>query len=203
LAKTEELNPRAKSIIEAAMNVFGEKGFHDSTISDIARAAGVSEATIYEYFEGKEDLLFTIPYKEIKETIAFLETMLRYIKGAENRLRAVIYCYFYAYSDDPNYSSLILLDIKHNRKFLQTEAYKMVSTIATIMLDCIKEGVSSGEFRPDLDPYLVRHMILGTIEHIFFRWHLRGRKDEMVDFVEPMLDIVFDGIRTGNAETAG
>jgi TetR/AcrR family transcriptional regulator, fatty acid metabolism regulator protein len=195
LSKIEELNPRATSIIEAAMSVFGEKGYHDSTISDIARAAGVSEATIYEYFEGKEDLLFTIPYKEIKETIAFLETMMRYIKGAENRLRAVIYCYFYAYNDNPNYSSLILLDIKHNRKFMKTDAYKMVSLIANIMLDCIREGISNGDFKPDLDPYLVRHIILGTMEHIFFRWHLRGRKDEMVDFVEPLLEIIFDGIR--------
>jgi TetR/AcrR family fatty acid metabolism transcriptional regulator len=195
LAKIEELSPRAKSIITAAMEVFGEKGYHDSTISDIARAAGVSEATIYEYFEGKEDLLFTIPYKEIKEIVEFLNTMMRYIKGPENRLRAVIYCYFYAYSDNPSYSSLILLDIKHNRKFMKTESYKMVSLIANIMLDCIKEGISAGDFKADLDPYLVRHIILGTIEHIFFRWHLRGRKDEMVDFVEPMLEIIFEGIR--------
>jgi TetR/AcrR family fatty acid metabolism transcriptional regulator len=195
LSKIEELSPRAKSIIEAAMEVFGEKGYHDSTISDIARAAGVSEATIYEYFEGKEDLLFTIPYKEIKETVDFLNMMMRYIRGAENRLRAVIYCYYFAYSDNPNYSSLILLDIKHNRKFLNTDAYKMAGLIANIMLDCIKEGMACGDFKPDLDPYLVRHMILGTIEHIFFRWHVRGRKDEMVDFIEPMLEIIFEGIR--------
>ena len=38
-------------------------------------------------------------------------------------------------------------------------------------------------------------MILGTIEHIFFRWHLMGRKEELADFVDPMIEILIQGIK--------
>lgn len=38
-------------------------------------------------------------------------------------------------------------------------------------------------------------MILGTIEHYFFRWHLKGRKEEVADFIEPMLEMIMGGIR--------
>jgi len=183
------------SIIEAALEVFGEKGYYNATISEIARAAGVSEATIYEYFGSKEDLLFAIPGEITSQAVEFLESMSGYIKGAENKIRAIAYGYFNLYRDNPDYSSLVLLDLKHNRKFMEADGYKAVQKAASFILDAIEEGVSSGEFEEDIDPYLVRSMILGTIEHIFFRWHLKGRTEELVDFIDPMLDVIIGGIR--------
>jgi len=182
-------------IIDAALKVFGEKGYYNATISEIARAAGVSEATIYEYFGSKEDLLFAIPGEITRQAVEFLEAMVPYIKGAENRIRAIVYGYYNLYRQNPHYSSLVLLDLKHNRKFMEAEAYQVVKKSAGFILRAIEEGQRSGEFREDVDPYLVRSMILGTIEHIFFRWHLKGRKEELEDFVDDMLDIITKGIR--------
>ncbi len=184
------------SIIEAALKVFGEKGYYNATISEIARKAGVSEATIYEYFGSKEDLLFAIPKEITTQAVDFLEAIGPYIRGAENKIRTITYGYFNLYRDNPDYSSLVLLDLKHNRKFMEAEGYQAVKRSAGYLLSCIKEGIASGEFKQGLDPYLVRSMILGTIEHVFFRWHLRGRRDELGDFVDPMLDMLFEGIRS-------
>lgn len=183
------------TIIDAALKVFGEKGYYNATISEIARAAGVSEATIYEYFGSKEDLLFAIPGEITRQAVEFLEAMVPYIKGAENKIRAIVYGYYNLYRQNPHYSSLVLLDLKHNRKFMEAEAYQVVKRSAGFILSAIQEGQRSGEFREDVDPYLIRSMILGTIEHIFFRWHLKGRKDDLRDFVDDMLDIIARGIR--------
>jgi TetR/AcrR family fatty acid metabolism transcriptional regulator len=179
------------AIINAARQVFGEKGFHSATISEIARKAKVSEATVYEYYGSKEDLLFAIPEEITRSSVEFLEAVLPFVKGAENRLRAVIYGYFIVYRDNPDYSALVLLDLKHNRKFMQTEGYHMVRRAAGLLKGVIEEGIESGEFRDDLDPSLVRAMVLGTIEHIFFRWHLLERKEELPEFVD---DLIMAGI---------
>lgn len=48
---------RRTQILEAAVQVFAEKGFHRSTIKDVAKAAGVADGTIYNYFKNKDDLL--------------------------------------------------------------------------------------------------------------------------------------------------
>ncbi|MDY6794947.1 MAG: TetR/AcrR family transcriptional regulator [Actinomycetota bacterium] len=181
-------------IIDAALKVFGEKSYYNATISEIAREAGVSEATIYEYFGSKEDLLFAIPGEMTNQSVEFLEIITPYIKGAENRIRAIIYGYYALYRDNPDYSSLVLLDLKHNRNFMETESYTSVKRAAGFILKAIDEGIEEGEFREDIDPYLIRSMILGTIEHIFFRWHLRGRKDELDDFVDPLMGILTRGI---------
>jgi TetR/AcrR family fatty acid metabolism transcriptional regulator len=183
------------SIIDAALKVFGEKGYYNATISEIARKAGVSEATIYEYFGSKEDLLFAIPGEITSQAVEFLGLMTHYVKGAQNKIRTIVYGYFNLYRDNPDYSSLVLLDLKHNRNFMEAEGYKEVKRAADFLLKAIQEGMESGEFRSDIDPYLVRSMILGTIEHIFFRWHLKGRKEKIADFVDPLIDILTAGIR--------
>ena len=183
------------AIIDAALEVFAEKGFHNATIAEIARKAHVSEATVYEYCGSKEDLLFSIPEEITRSSVERVESILPFIKGAENRLRAVVYGYYQVYRDNPQYSSLVLLDLKHNRKFMQTEGYHMVRKAAGILLGVIKEGIESGEFRSDIGPQLVRSMVLGTIEHVFFRWHLMERQEELLDFVDSVMEIIMGGIR--------
>ena len=78
---------------------------------------------------------------------------------------------------------------------MEAEGYQAVQRAAGFLLQAIEEGVKSGEFREDIDPYLIRSVILGTIEHIFFRWHLKGRKEELADFVDALMDILTRGIK--------
>src|SRR5262245_22501630 len=51
---------RRALIVDAATHVFAEKGFYRATIKDIARAAGIADGTIYNYFDNKEALLSAI-----------------------------------------------------------------------------------------------------------------------------------------------
>lgn len=192
-----KLKRRAKvpQIIDAALKVFGEKGYYDATISEIARKAKVSEATVYEYFGSKEGLLFAIPEEITRNALGLLETLLPYVRGAENRLRALVHGYVSLYRDNPRYSSLVLLNLKHNRNFMDTEGYRLVQRAARLMLEVIREGIESGEFRPDLDPYLARSMVLGTIEHVFFRWHLTDRREELQDFTDSLMEVLMRGMR--------
>ncbi|MBC7870367.1 MAG: TetR/AcrR family transcriptional regulator [Chitinophagaceae bacterium] len=54
------ITARRTQILEAAAKVFAEKGFHPTTIKDVAKAAGIADGTIYNYFENKTALLFGI-----------------------------------------------------------------------------------------------------------------------------------------------
>ena len=51
---------RQRQILEAAVTVFAEKGYHRATIRDIARTAGVADGTIYNYFKNKQDVMLNI-----------------------------------------------------------------------------------------------------------------------------------------------
>ncbi|MCX7839003.1 MAG: TetR/AcrR family transcriptional regulator [Anaerolineae bacterium] len=67
---------RRKQILDAATQVFAEKGFDRATIADVARVAGVAEGSIYNYFKNKDDLLISIPRYVIQPPIESIHTLL-------------------------------------------------------------------------------------------------------------------------------
>ena len=168
-----------------------------------ARRPAVSEATIYEYFGTKEDLLFAIPEKISKESIQETDRALPYIKGAEGRMRALLLAYVRLYQSNPHYSALVLLQLMNNKRFRQTPAHAAIRQSAHRLLDCIKEGIADGTFKKDSNPYLIRSMLLGTIEHLFIHWHMQGmpkRKTSIMEMLDPFIEIVLDGIRADKEE---
>ena len=196
-------NPRkGAKIIKAAESIFAEKGFQSATISDIAKKAKVSEATIYEYFSSKEELLFAIPARRIKEYHEKNSEILPYIPGAANKLRFLIKRHLGLYAKDLDYANVVMLNLKVNRNFLKTEAYQIVQSSAKKYIQVIKEGIQNEEFSSDIDPYLVRSMIWGTIEHAVTRRSLLGEPRDLTALADDIFDTIFVGIRKMNNESA-
>ncbi len=194
---------RKDRIMDVALRVFAEKGFQNSTITEISKEAGVSEATIYEYFGTKEDLLFAIPEKVSNDAFEEFLRVVSYIKGAEGKIRANLLFYVRLYQSNPNYSALILLQLMQNKRFRQTPAHAAIRKFTHGLLEFIREGIADGTFKKDSDPYLVRSMLMGAVEHLFIHWHMQGmpeRKPSITDLLDPLLEIIFDGIRAKKEE---
>ncbi|MCE5273587.1 MAG: TetR/AcrR family transcriptional regulator [Syntrophaceae bacterium] len=195
MTKISPKTARRDRIITSALKIFAEKGFQDATISEISKAAGVSDATVYEYFNSKEELLFAIPEEITEDALRGAERILPFLRGVDSKLRALVQIYMTLYEKNPQYSALIMLHLKTNRNFLKTKAYEVIRTAARMLLSCIQEGIEDGTFKKDIDPYLVRSMILGTIEHLCTRWHLLGTPSNLVEQVDPLVDLLLDGLR--------
>lgn len=193
---------RKEQILKAAEKIFAKKGFHEATISEVAREAGLSDATIYEYFSTKEELLFSIPRETTRRGMERMEGYLKGIRGAGNKIRTIIYHYLLFYQNEPDYASVIMLVLKSSRNFLETEAYQVIREGFRGILSVIQEGIDSGEFQPDTDPYLVRQMILGVMEHIVIRWLLLGKPKDLLQYADPVTDMILDGIQN-RAQTQG
>src|SRR5208337_1928796 len=117
---------RKDRILEAALKIFAEKGVQNTTIVEISKEAGVSEATVYEYFGTKEDLLFAIPEKISNEGFKELSRILPFIKGVEGRIRAILHGYVLLYQSNPHYSALVLLQLTSNKRFRETAAHAAI-----------------------------------------------------------------------------
>jgi hypothetical protein len=91
----------------------------------------------------------------------------------------------------------------NNKRFRQTPAHAAIRQSAHRLLDCIKEGIADGTFKKDSNPYLIRSMLLGTIEHLFIHWHMQGmpkREPNIMEMLDPFIEIVLDGIRADRGE---
>ncbi len=195
MAQQKRTEARKEQILNAAEKVFAEKGFHQATVSEVAKEAGLSDATIYEYFSTKEELLFSIPLETTQRSSELLKFHLGYIRGAANKLRSIIYHYLWFYKNHPEYSSVALMILKTHRGYLETESYGVYRRATQLILEVVEEGIASGEFRADTDPHLVRHALLGAIEHMVSRELLHKAGREFMDYVDPLTDMIIGGIQ--------
>jgi AcrR family transcriptional regulator len=141
---------RRSQILDAALTVFSSKGFHASNVSDVAAQAGVSQGTIYWYFDSKEEL-FTAAMLSVfadfgQEALASLEVC----ETASEKLRAlgqrmqefvgqvegifIMFLGYWASSSSREEAGRFWVDVL-------VEYKDMIVAI-------IEEGVKNGEFRP-------------------------------------------------------
>jgi len=192
-------------IIQSAKKLFAEQGFQKTTVVDISKQAGLSEAALYEYFQGKEDLLLTIPQLWVSELIEGMEEQLFGIKGANNKLRKYLWWYLRRVEQAPLDAKIVYLFLKTNANFLKTEVYSNVRKLYAYLLLIFEEGRRSGEMKPDLDPYIARDIFVGTMDHIVTRWLLRDMSYSLFENLEEIFDLMVDAFRnvqTGTLESS-
>jgi len=188
-------NPeREQRILEAALRLFGEKGFEATTVSAICGAAGVSEATLYEYFKSKEQVLFSIAELYTRSEVDRLKELRHYIHDPREKLRATIQAYLEFYQRNPLYTSVALLTLKANRNFVRSPAYAVVREASRPIVEAFCEGVEAGLFRPELDASLVRNMVLGFIEHLTVQWITVGRPENISQYRDTLYEMVMRAI---------
>src|ERR1700733_3995476 len=74
-------------ILRAAVKVFAKNGFYATRVSEVAKAAGVADGTIYLYFKSKDELLVSLFEDRVERLLAFLHSELPKVTGASEKLR--------------------------------------------------------------------------------------------------------------------
>ena len=187
-------------IINSAKRLFAEQGYLKTTIVDISRQAGLSEAALYDYFQGKEDLLQMIPDLWVSELLRDLEEQLFGIKGAVNKMRKYLWWYMRRVEQSPLDAKIVYLFLKTNANFLNTEVYSNVKKLYSHLVDIFEEGRKTGEMKPDLDPRVARDIFVGTMDHIISRWLLKDRSYSLFDNLESIFELLVDAFKTNNRD---
>ncbi len=199
--KKKRNTEKEAAILEGALRVFGEKGFEDATVAAICAEAGISEPTLYEYFDSKEDVLFSISELYTRREIDRLSELAHYIDGPRERVRAIIQAYLEFYENNPLYTSVALLTLKGNRRYVASQAYQSVREAARPLIEALQDGARRGVFRDDLDPYLIRNMVLGFIEHLTIQWLLVGRPKGIAEHTDTIFQTVMRAIEREDEDT--
>jgi len=154
----------------------------------------VAEGTIYQYFRNKEDLFFSIPIEKTKEFCGELALHLQGIIGPFNKIRKFIWYYLHFFNTNPEYGRILMLEMRVSRSFVKTKTYSFLRKSTSEILEIIKEGQEEGIIRKDVNPYVIRHLTLGILEHVVTRWLLKGEKYNLMDSYEDISKLVIDGI---------
>jgi TetR/AcrR family fatty acid metabolism transcriptional regulator len=160
---------RADAIINAAIEMFAVKGFAKTKISDIAKKANLADATIYEYFAGKEDLLFSIAAQRIPQYLKAASDAFE-IRSPVRRLRRLIKYHFSSFLAERNFLKVFLLEMQLNARFYSSKAFSEYRKYYAFIEELVEQGQKAGFFRERVKPSMLRKMFLGAFNHLALRW---------------------------------
>lgn len=186
--------PKYYQIIDAAVKVIAENGYHSSQVSKIAKAAGVADGTIYLYFKNKEDILVTVFKDKMGQ---FIETIAKEIdkkQTAIEKLETLIEMHLGQLSKDHHLAIVTQLELRQSNYELRLEINNVLKPYLKIIDDVIKEGIHEKLFRSDLKVPLVRQMIFGTIDEIVTNWVMKECKYDLMQEAPLIHSLLLNGI---------
>lgn len=172
---------------------FAQKEFHEAN-TDIAKQAGVGEATIYNYFENKEDLLIKIPVERTREAGDLLAEHLEGIKGSINRIRKIVWFFFHYWETHPNFSTIIQLMWRVNKKYFHLDPHDLRHKLVGYILRTIEEGQKEGFIDQSINVRLCRNIMLDIMEGTPTRWLLRRSDWSLTDNAAEVADIIIKAL---------
>ena len=183
-------------IIDAAVQVFAEKGYRAARISDIARGAGVADGTIYLYFRNKEDLLLTIFEEKMEGLLEDLQAALAGLDDPLERMRAYARFHFWQLRTYPALAQVLQVELRQSTRFLHDYRPEKLWQYLSIFEQLVKEGQAAGQLRSDLDPFLVKWSFFGALDELSIQWVLSRKRDRfnLDQAADQVVDIFLRGM---------
>ena len=186
--------PGQIKLVDAMRQLLRDRDFHSITTAEISRTAGVNEALIYRYFNVKRGLLHEVLTKYWDEFTTKIQTDLKGIKGALNKLRKLIWCHIDIYDRDRVIAKILLLEVRNFQGYFESETYQVVRRYASLLLSIIHEGTENDEIRNDIPPERIRDLILGGIEHFCMASVIFRREMDSESLADDLCELLLDGI---------
>ena len=194
---------RERAIVSAARAVFSERGFAATSVAEIARRADVAEATVYQCFPGKRELLLRVLREFYEPLIAEVEAGVRQIRGAGNRLRFLVARHLETFAEDRGLCRLVIRELRADPVSSGRAVRELNRRYTAPALLAIEEGIRDGELRADLVPTVIRDLLYGGIEHAVWRYVSGGDALDAPRLAEQLADAVLGGIERRRAPEEG
>ena len=185
---------KREAILRAATSVFAEKGYFNSKVADIARAAGVADGTVYLYFKNKDDVLHSIFDRAMDEFIAEGRRELASIERPEDRLRRIAELHLERLGADRDTAIVFQVELRGSIKFMQEFSAAGFAEYLDIIRATIEDGQKSGVFRADLKPIVCAKMLYGALDEMVTNWILSNRSYPLEPMAGEVLKVFFGGL---------
>ena len=193
---TKAKNDKYHRILEAAVTVFAQSGFHESTISQIARAAGVADGTIYLYFKNKDDILVHFFNYKTRQVFACFREEVDQAQTAVDKLRNLIRRHLDEFQKDRFMAVLYQAETHRINRLAEEQIHEMHKMYLDLIAEIVEQGQVEGAIRRDLYVGLVKRYIIGGVDEVINTWLHSDGKYDLTSMADPLVDLFIRGIGT-------
>lgn len=188
----EDQAKRRHEIFHQVVNVFLKKGFQETSMREIAEAAGLGKSTLYDYFKTKDEILVYFFEDQLNDVTAAAQQIAMQNKSADQRLREVTQMHMEFLQANRSLFMKMSMEAQRLKPESQNKIQEKRHAYQDLIRALIEEGIREGAFRK-VDSLLAARILITSLAPVVFTSRPTGTPREMV---KETLDIFFKGIET-------
>ena len=183
---------RVREILGVARQVFSDNGYENATTLDIARQAGISEATVFSYFASKRDLCMQVIKGWYDEISLVLEQEVPQVAGTHAQLHFVVRKHLVTLMQDG--TGMCKLVLSEGRS-ADAEFAGMIAELkrryTAPLMKVLAAAQRSGEIRQDMPLPLLRDMVYGSMEHVLWDYMVNRNKPDIETTAQQLTEMLW------------
>ena len=195
LVERSAYDDKLSSILAAAAVVFAEKGYHNASIRDIARATGNSLSGLYYYFQSKEELLYLVQEHSLSRLVKGLETRLEGVVDPERKIQLLIENQLTFFVDHMAEMKVL----SHEAGSLEGDYLRRVNAQKRQLTAIASEVLRELSPESDYDPRVATFTLFGMMNWLY-NWYRPGRDAPLDRLIDDMTRLFLTGFMSGDAE---
>lgn len=180
-------------IIQTALLLFEEKGYHGVSIKEIVTAAGTSKGGFYHHFSSKDELLYVIHDIFITYAIDNAKVAASSYEKPMEQLQAIIKGFVGVFHVYKPHLSVFYQEANYLHPRYDEIIRKKRDEFRSIIYEVVKAGKEQGEFREELEVDIVVMAILGMVNWIY-KWYDRNGEKSISQIADIFTDFILHGV---------
>ncbi|ADV66745.1 TetR/AcrR family transcriptional regulator [Deinococcus maricopensis] len=186
---------RREQIHDVASQLFSERGYHATSMRDLASQLGMQGGSLYAHISSKEELLVEIVDQAARQFDDALMPLKDADMGPEDKLREAMRRHLEVVTHNLESATVFFHEWKH----LSPDAYKKVTdwrdTIDRLYRELVQEGIRKGVLRADLDVKMTAYLLLSAVNWTY-TWYRPGGTLDATSIANHFADMLLVGLRT-------
>jgi TetR/AcrR family transcriptional regulator, cholesterol catabolism regulator len=164
---------RRDELLAKAAQLFRKKGYHATTMKDIAAELEILPGSLYHHIASKESLLLEIMQRGIEVLLERVRPVVRSPLSPEQKLKEIVRIHISTITEHPDVLTVFLHEMKALPEERRGEQMRLRDEYDALLNQVIREGVEQGCFRP-LHPRLTSFAILGMVNWLYAWYRPNG-----------------------------
>ena len=197
---------RPEEILEAALELFAEKGFAATRMNDVAKKAGISKGTLYLYFESKEAIFRAVVQDMVAPQLEREEAMVEAYQGPTEQLLRDMINDWWQHIGESRLSAIPKLIVSESGNFPELAEFfvnKIVKRARKLYAKAISRGIVRGEFQA-FDPDAVARLVIAPMVQLVIWMHSLQPYDHPVhvrEYIDLHIQFILKNLRKHDPES--
>jgi AcrR family transcriptional regulator len=173
---------RRDDILQAAAQIFRQKGYNAASMQDIADAVGLQKASLYYHVSSKQEILLDLLNHALDLLITDMESILQADVPADEKLHAAMRAYVRRLTAEADLAAVLLLEYRSLEPKRRAKHIQRRDKVESVWREIVNQGMRSGLFRR-VDPVVTGFALLGVQNWLITWYQSSGRltADELAD----------------------